>query len=301
MDCNECSKKIRAMSKLRTLGPIAGNTEYYGGPLQRLCKASGAPITYMTKLKVYADLLTDQILKENPHMVVSAVLFCCGGIALWQGITPLAGSLFGAGGALLGAWITELNKRRTDSEDKVKKGKDAVSALAPELQRSIERTHYILDRAVANFICESSVNGAKTCDVQADFRPYMPALYPNAALVRDLPGEKAIALIRYYDSLHELSNLVEDWWGREGQLAVNIFNSLMHAAEKSIRLGLICVGEFDLEARFQPLHESWGTLSSRIERSLDGAAKSRQHHVDRAEKRQQPSAKSTGSKPFRSY
>ena len=53
-------------------------------------------------------------IKENPHMAVSVSLFCCGGIALWQNVTPLAGSLFGAGGALLGAWITELNKRRTD-------------------------------------------------------------------------------------------------------------------------------------------------------------------------------------------
>ncbi len=237
-------------------------------------------------------MLIDQTIKENPHLVVSVVLFCFGGIALWQEVTPLAGSLFGAGGALLGAWITELNKRRTDSENKTKKETDAVAALAPELQRTIERVKYILDRTVANFACESSSNGTKTSDLQADFRPYLPALYPSSPLVRDLTGEKAIALIRYYDSLNELSNLVEDWWEREGQLAVNIFNVLMHAAEKSIRLGLVCVGEFDLEARFPPPYKSWGTLTSQIERSLDSAIKSRQHHLDRAEKRQQDSKKS---------
>ena len=240
-------------------------------------------------------------IKENPHMVVSVGLFCGGGVALWQNVTPLAGSLFGAGGALLGAWITELNKRRTDAEDKAKKETDAVAALAPELQRTIERVQYILDRTVANFICESSVNGVKTNDLQADFRPYSPTLYPSAPQMRDLPGEKAIALIRYYDSLNEISKHVDDWWEREGQLAVNIFNVLMHAAEKSLRLGLACVREFDLEARFPPPYESWGTLTSRIERSLDNAAKTLQLHLERAEMLRLDPVKSNEQTPFRQY
>lgn len=239
--------------------------------------------------------------QENPHMAVSLSLFCCGGAALWQNVTPLAGSLFGAGGALLGAWITELNKRRTDALDKAKKETGAVAALAPELQRSIERVRFILDRTVANFSCESSVDGAKTNDLQADFRPHLPSLYPSATQVRDLPGEKAIALIHYYDSLHELSNLVDDWWEREGQLAVNIFNVLMHSAEKSMRLGLVCVREFDLEKLFPPPYESWGSLSSRIELSLDSAATSRRHYIDQAEKHQLHQNESKGRAPFRKY
>lgn len=226
-------------------------------------------------------------IRENPHMAVSVSLFCCGGLALWRDVTPLAGSLFGAGGALLGAWITELNKRRNDSEDKAKRETNAVSVLAPELMRTIERVQYILDRAVANFISESSVNGVKTNDLQVDFRPYMPALYPGAPQVRDLPSMKAIALVHFYDSLNDISNAVDNWWEREGQLAVNIFNSLMHAAERSLRLGIVCLSEFDLETRFSPPYEGWGTLTSRIERSLTNATTSRQHHMDRAENRQQ--------------
>jgi hypothetical protein len=54
-------------------------------------------------------------IKENPHMAVSVALFCGGGLALQRDVTSLAGSLFGAGGALLGAWITELTKRRSES------------------------------------------------------------------------------------------------------------------------------------------------------------------------------------------
>ena len=240
-------------------------------------------------------------IKENPHMAVSVGLFCGGGVALALNITPLAGSLFGAGGALLGAWITELNKRRTDAEDKAKRGAEAADALAPELQRTIERVQYILDRASVNFSCESSVNGVKTKDLQIDFRPYLPTLYPSAPQVRDLPGEKAIALIRFYDSLNEISKHVDDWWEREDQLAVNIFNVLMHAAEKSLRLGLACIGEFDLEARFPPSYESWGTLTSRIDRSLDNAAKTRQHHMDRAEARRLDPVKSKEAANFRKY
>lgn len=240
-------------------------------------------------------------IKENPHMAVSNGLFCGGGIALWLNVTPLAGSLFGAGGALLGAWITELNKRRTEAEDKAEKETDAIAALAPELQRTIERAQYILDRAVVNFMCESSVNGLKTNDLQADFRPYLPTLYPSAPQVRDLPGEKAIALVRYYDSLNEISKHVDDWWEREGQLAVNIFNVLMHAAEKSLQLGLACVREFDLETRFPPPYESWGTLTSRIERSLDNATNARQHHLNQAEKRSLDPMKSKEPTPYRKY
>lgn len=240
-------------------------------------------------------------IKANPHMAVSVSLFCAGGAALGLNVTPLAGSLFGAGGALLGAWITELNKRRTDAEGKAKKEAEAVAALAPELQRTIERVQYVLDRAVANFICESSVNGVKTNDLQADFRPYLPMLYPSSPQVRDLPGVKAITLIRFYDSLNEISQHVDDWWEREGQLAVNIFSVLMHAAEKSLRLGLVCIREFDLEARFPPPYESWGTLTSRIERSLDNAATSRQHHLDRAEMRRLDPVKSKEPLPFRKY
>lgn len=239
--------------------------------------------------------------KENPHFTVSVGLFCGGGAALWLNITPLAGALFGAGGALLGAWITELNKRRTDAEDKAKKEIDAVAALAPELQRTIERLQYVFDRAVANFICESAGNGVKTNDLQADFRPYQPVLYPNAPQVRDLPGSKAIALIRYYDSLNEISKQVDDWWEREGQLAVNVFNGFMHAAEKSLRLALICIREFGLEARFPPPYESWGTLTTRIEQSLDTSAKSRQHHLNRAEARRLDPVKSKAPMPFRKY
>lgn len=239
--------------------------------------------------------------KENPHLAVSVGLFSCGGVALALGITPLAGSLFGAGGALLGAWITELNKRRTDAQDKAKRQAEAVEALSPELLRTIERVQYIVDRASVNFGCEASINGVDTKDRQIDFRPYRPTLYPNAPQVRELPANKAIALIQFYDSLNEIEEQVDDWWEREGQQAVNIFNMILHAGEKSLRLGLVCIQEFDIEARFPPRYESWGTLTSRIERSLKSAAQTRQNHIDKAEARRLDPVKSKEPTPYRTY
>lgn len=239
--------------------------------------------------------------KNNPHMAVSVGLFGAGAGALATNITPLAGSLFGAGGALLGGWITELNKRRTDAHDKAMREHVAADALAPELQRTIERVLYIHDRALANFTCESAMNGLKPNDLQIDFKPYLPTLYPSAPQVRDLPGESAIALIRYYDSLNELEKLVEEWWERKGQLAINIFNGILHSAEKCLRLGLVCIREFELEDRFPPQYESWGTISSRIEGSLSSNANARKHHHDRTEARQATPAKGKEATSFRQY
>ena len=173
--------------------------------------------------------------------------------------------------------------------------------MAPELQRTIERVQHIVDRTTANFVCEAAINGLETKDRQADFRPYRPSLYPNARQVRELPGEKAIALIRFYDSLNEIETLVDDWWEREGQLAVNIFNVILHAAEKSLRLSLDCIREFDLKARFPPPYESWGTLTLRLERSFGGATKARLAHLERAEARRLDPLKSKEPTPFCQY
>ena len=216
-------------------------------------------------------------------------------------IATLAGSMFGAGGALLGAWITEINKRRSDAEEKAKRQVDAQDYLAPELLRTIERALYINDRATANFICESAQNDIKTNDLQEDFRPAAPSLYPGATQVRDLAGPKAVALIRYYDSLIALDKLVEGWWERKGQLAVNIFNSILHSSEKSLRLALVCIQEFGLEERFPPEYESWGTLTSRIERSLASAADARKHHLARAEAGASGKPSSPDVARFRTY
>jgi hypothetical protein len=136
--------------------------------------------------------------------------------------------------------------------------------LAPELQRTIDRVLYIHGRAAVNFVSHSADTTVKPTDLKQDFIPHWPTLYPNAPHVRDLAEEDAAALSAYYDSLHSLNDEVNGWWGREGQLPVNLFNVFLHRASKCLRLALICIEKFDLEVLIPPPYESWGTISFRI-------------------------------------
>lgn len=170
-----------------------------------------------------------------------------------------------------------------NSADDMRRQSEARKYLAPELQRTIERVLYIHGRAIANFICHSADNKTKPNDQKKDFLPYWPGLYPNAPQVRELGEQDAAALIAYYDSLHSLNDHVEDWWEREGQLPVNLFNSFLHDASKSLKIALTCIEKFGLEQQFPPLYEAWGTISGRIRQSLKFEDEARKHHIARFE------------------
>ena len=160
---------------------------------------------------------------------------------------------------------------------------EARWVLAPELQRSIDRVLYIHGRAVANFVSHSVDMTVKPTDLKQDFIPYWPSLYPNAPQVRDLAEEDAAALSAYYDSLHSLNDDVNDWWGREGQLPVNLFNVFLHKASKCLRLALICIEKFELEELIPPPYESWGTISFRINQALKSEEQTSIAHLARFE------------------
>lgn len=159
---------------------------------------------------------------------------------------------------------------------------DARRFLAPELNRTITRVLYIHSRAIPNFICASVGDGIKPNDRKEDFKPHWPTLFPNAPQCSALSADDIISLSGFYDSLHTLSDLVNEWWDRDDQLPVNIFNSIMHQAQKSLELALVCIKNFDLDTKFPPAIKEVGTLSFRIERSLNFAADAIKHHVARA-------------------
>jgi hypothetical protein len=222
-------------------------------------------------------------IQKNPQMWLAVVLFCAGSVATAKNISTLAGALFAGGATLLGAWINELNNRRTAAEDKVRRQSEARQHLSAELYRTINRALYIHQRAIPNFGCASANSEVKPNDLKEDFIPYSPVLYPNAPQFRDLAGDEAAALIAFYDSLRPLTEFVNDWWQREGQSPVNIFLLLMNHAGQSLKLALVCIEKFDLEKSFPPQYESWGTLTSRIERSIAMEADTLKHHMARAE------------------
>jgi hypothetical protein len=169
------------------------------------------------------------------------------------------------------------------TEDVFLRQSEARRLLAPELQRTIDRVLYIHGRAIANFISHSANTNTKPTDVKQDFIPHWPSLYPNAPQLRELAEDAAAALIAYYDSLHSLNDEVNDWWGREGQLPVNLFNSFLHRASKCLRLALICIDKFELEALIPPPYESWGTISFRINQALTSEEQARIAHLSRFE------------------
>jgi hypothetical protein len=193
-------------------------------------------------------------------------------------------------------WPVDAPERISRDEhqpDAVKKSQQQESArlsLAPELCRAIERVLYIHSRAIPNFICASTEQSIKLNDLKEDFLPYFPVLYPNAPQVSELSTSDAAALSAFYDSLHSLADFVKDWWQREGQLPVNIFNMILHDAENSLELALVCIDQFDVERQFPPKNEAIGTISSRIKRSLLSAAEARKHHIARFEAKAAKSA-----------
>jgi len=173
-----------------------------------------------------------------------------------------------------------------DEREAIEKSRQQEAArryLAPELYRTIDRALYIHSRAIPNFVSASVENSIKPNDRKEDFLPYRPVLYPHAPQVRELSADDAAALSAFYDSLQSLADFVIVWWGREGQLPVNIFNMILHNADKSLRFALICIKEFDLEQMYPPQYEAWGTISSRIERSLSSAEEALKHHIARFE------------------
>jgi hypothetical protein len=122
--------------------------------------------------------------------------------------------------------------------ERLRRQNEARRYLAPELNRTIDRVLYIHGRAVANFVCASAENSIKPNDRKEDFIPHWPVLYPKAPQCTDLEAKDAGALIAFYDSLRSLADFVTDWWEREGQLPVNIFNTILHCADNSLKLAL---------------------------------------------------------------
>lgn len=226
--------------------------------------------------------------RKNPHMGLAALLFMVGIIALSTKLAIISGALFGAGASLLGSWINELNARRSKAEEKARTEADAQRYFAAELNRTIQRVLYIHERACPNYMAAVNEyiaveNMAKPNDLQIDFLPEMPVLYPSAPQFRELSSDDATALIAFYDSLHALDSFVTNWWQREEQLPLNIFNQILHLSERSLTLALVCIQRFDLEKLCPPPYEAWGTLTSRIARSLSFAKEMLEKHISRIE------------------
>lgn len=245
----------------------------------------------MKGTKIIMSLLINfkSFVLKNPQLFLSLILFSIGTFLLNTKVSTIAGALFGAGASLLGAWVTDLNSKHAKKEDSERKEIEAKNYLTPELNRIIERVLFIHSRAIPNFSAASigyyqpSKNKyIKPNDLQQDFLPYLPVLYPNVEQFKFLKGEDAVALVIFYDSLHQLEHSVKDWWEREGQIPLNLFLNFMICADKSLEFAEVCIERFDMDKRFPPQYSSWGSLSSRIRISRENSAQALAAHMKRA-------------------
>lgn len=185
----------------------------------------------------------------------------------------LAGALIGGGASLLGAWISDLNSKRQQSEKKKALESEAKKYARPELYRTIEKLLHIHSRALVNYsiwfqieVNKKSGTNTDTGDAQIDFIPYLPVLYPNFENMKYLPSDELYTLIRFYDSLNEIKEMTNRWWNREGQLKTNIYNGILQAAHQSLGFANMCLEVFELDDSIAPSKSGWQTLRSRIER-----------------------------------
>ncbi|WP_147330517.1 MULTISPECIES: hypothetical protein [unclassified Duganella] len=220
---------------------------------------------------------------RNPHIALSGCLFSAGSLLLMTNVVPtVAGALFGAAASLLGAGVTEFNKKKSDASDKVRRETDARRYFAAELNRAVERMLFIHQRACANFICASTQSDMPN-DKREDFIPHMPTLYPDAPQFRDLSGDDAMALIAFYDVLQALERSVEDWWQREGQLSVNIFNAFLGLATDGLLHAKEALVRFELDRLYPPRYQAWNPLSERVESALKSSTQIMEAHLKRHE------------------
>lgn len=245
-----------------------------------------------TLLKKIAVSLVN-LFRKNPHIGPSLLLFTLGIIFLaTEKLSIVSGALFGAGASLLGAWISDFNSRKKEIESKRQKDIDAVRYLTPELIRTIERVLYIHERSLVNYsanameyhksglpglpLNENIHDTVNLGDQKEDFIPHLPVLYPNSPQFRDLNGDKAVKLVRYYDSLIELEMNTKDWWKRKGQLPSNIFIVINHLSEKSLKLALDCLTYLKIEEGISDTSHS-DSLCNKILSAFDKSKKTREN------------------------
>jgi hypothetical protein len=222
-------------------------------------------------------------LRDNPQLWLSVSLAVGAGIAIHYEVSQLAGALAGAAATLFGTWITSLNVRRAAAEDATRKQNEAQKFLAPELFRMIRRVLYIHERACVNFVCEVMKHDIKPNDKKEDFLPYWPVLYPDTSHFKDLSAERAYSLVIFYDSLATLDRFVNDWWQREDQQPINIYNSILHSARECLELALSCIETFNLDEIFPSKQPTHPTLEIRVRRSLESEAQARVNQMARAQ------------------
>jgi len=227
--------------------------------------------------------------RENPQLWLAGGLIIGAGMALYEGVSALAGALGGASATMLGTWLTALNARKSAAEDAARRQEEARKFFAPELHRIIQRTSYIHKRTLVHYgeatalFFDPNASRPNPGDKPEDFVPHFPVLFPNSAQLSNLSGKHAYALALFYDSLTALENFRADWWDRENQTKIIILNMMLHQLNECLRLSLDCIELFKLEEMFPKKYATHPGLSRDIQQTLEQEEQARTRFIQKFE------------------
>jgi hypothetical protein len=156
----------------------------------------------------------------------------------------------------------------------------ARAYFAPELARVLTRQIYILDRAVANFIC-TSTGTARPNDSWALLKPAQPLLFPNAPEFHHLSAADATALIRFYDSLQGIADTLNGWIDHQSMDDANAWNVLMQSVQSNVAHGQAALRQFCPDEPYSPIMPAAGNLLRQAERATTGAKSALRAHLVR--------------------
>jgi hypothetical protein len=158
--------------------------------------------------------------------------------------------------------------------------KQAHDYFAPELARIFARQVTILGRVIPNFISTSAKQDPPG-DSWASLKPWRPQLYPDAPKFHELPAGDATLLVDFYDSLQEISDILESWAGGQATTDVNAWNVLMHKVRNNLSLGEKAIQRFCPNRQFSPDSPASGTLLDQSRRVLSSAEAAFKAHMAR--------------------
>jgi hypothetical protein len=169
-----------------------------------------------------------------------------------------------------------------DTVDREAQAEAARAYFAPELARVVARQVYLLGRTVPNFTATSVGKAPVASDNWPSLKPSQPSLSPAAGEFRNLRSLDATSLIEFYDSLHEITEIINTWTeSRQTNADVNAWNFLMQKVQNSLRLAQNAVRRFCPDRAYDATMPASGTLLYQIQRSISISDNALRAHLTR--------------------
>jgi hypothetical protein len=244
----------------------------------------------LTHIKPYAlrcrEVIAAQF-KKQPHLSSAALVVGLGFLAILfrlptqEGSAALAGALFGAGAAFIGAWAAENNRAEAEKIAEERRMEAARLYFTPELARIVAQQVNIMGRLVPNFSAAAFGRSMPQVETWESFRPARPVLYPTAIQFRDLSEADATALINFYDSVHGIAETIDKWIGTKQPQEVSAWNVLMQSVQNSLSIGAIAVTQFCPDRQLSPIAPASDTLLQNIEHTASLMRRALDAHMAR--------------------